>query len=57
MAVNPQDVVDAADSQTFSKDGEFCLRVLAKLDALVHCSDDIRLAQELVRGELTAQQL
>ena len=52
VAVNPQDVVDTADAQTFPKEGELCLRNLAKLDALVHCADDICLAQELVRYEL-----
>ena len=52
VAVNPQDVVDTADSQTFSKEGELCLRILAKLDALVHCTDDFCLAQELVRHDL-----
>ena len=53
VAVNPQDVVDTADAQTFSKEGELCLRVLAELDAFVYCSDDIPLAQELVRDELS----
>ena len=52
VAVNPQDVVDTTDPQTFSKEGELCLWVLAELDAFVHCSDDICLAQELVRDEL-----
>ena len=52
VAVIPQDVVDTANSQTFSKECELCLRVLAGLDAFVHCSDDIRLAQEQVRDEL-----
>ena len=52
MAVNSQDVVDMADAQTFSEEGELCLRILAKLDALVRCADDICLAQELVRDEL-----
>ena len=52
MAVNPQDVVDTADAQTLQKEGELSLRILAKLDALVRCADDICLAQELVRGEL-----
>ena len=47
-----QDVVDTANSNTFSKEGELCLRVLAELDDFVHCSDDIRLAQQLVRDEL-----
>ena len=51
LAVNPQDVVDTANSQNFSKEGHLCLRVLAELDAFVHCSDDIRLAQELVSDE------
>ena len=49
--MNPQDVVGTADAQTFSE-GELCLRVPAKLDAFVHGSDDIHLAQELVRDEL-----
>ena len=35
VAVNPQDVVDTANSQTFSKEGELCLRALAELDAFV----------------------
>ena len=48
VAVNPQDVVDAADSQTFPKEGKFRLRVLAKLDAFVR----IRLAEELQAGSL-----
>ena len=52
VAVNPQDMGDTADSQTLSEEGELCLRILAKLDAFVHGSDDIRLAQELVRDEL-----
>ena len=50
--MNPQDVVDTANSQTFPKEGELCLRVLAKLDALAHCTDDVGLAQELVCDEL-----
>ena len=52
VAVHSQDVVETAHSQTFSKEGELCLRVLAELDAFVHCADDISLAQELVRDEL-----
>ena len=52
VAVNLQDVVDAADAQTFSKEGELCLRILAMLDAIVHCTDDFSLVQELVRDEL-----
>ena len=52
MAVNPQDAVDTADAQTFSKEGDLCLRILAELDALVHCANDICLAQKLVRDEL-----
>ena len=39
VAVNPQ--VDTANSQTSSKEGELCLRILAELDAFAHCSDDI----------------
>ena len=52
VAVIPQDVVDTADSQTLPKKDELCLRILAKLDALVHCTDDVCLAQDLVRDEL-----
>ena len=52
VAVNPQDVVDTANSQTLPKEGELCLLILAKLDALVHCTDDVCPAQELVRDEL-----
>ena len=52
LAVNPQDVGDAADSQTLSEQGELRLRVLAELDALVHRLYDICLAPELVRDEL-----
>ena len=51
--VNPQDVVDTADSQTLTEEGEPRLRFLAELDAFVYCSDDISLAQELVRDELS----
>ena len=51
VAVNPQDVVDTASSQTLSEKDELCLRVQAELDAFVHRSDDIRLARELVRDE------
>ena len=35
VAVNPQNVVDTANSQTLSEDGELRLRVLAELDAFV----------------------
>ena len=49
VAVHSQDVVDAADSQTFPWESKFCLRVLAQLNAFVHCSNDIRLGQELKR--------
>ena len=52
VAVNLYVVVDTADAQTFSKQGELRLRVLAELDALVHCADDDCLAQDLVRDEL-----
>ena len=52
VAVNLQDVVDTADAQTFLKEGELCLRILAMLDAIVHCTDDFCLVQELVRDEL-----
>ena len=52
VAVNPPDVVGTANSQTLSEEGELRLRVLAELDAFVHCSDDICLAQELVRDEV-----
>ena len=52
VAVNSQDVVDTADAQTLSKEAELRLRILAELDALVHCAEDICLAQELVADEL-----
>ena len=52
VAVNPQDVVDTADAETLPEEGKFRLWVLAKLDAFVHGSDDVCLAQELVRDEL-----
>ena len=42
----------AADSRTLSEDGKFRLQVLAKLNAFVHCSNDVCLAQELVRDVL-----
>ena len=42
-------VVDAAISHALSEEGEFRLRVLAELDAFVHCSNDVCFAQELVR--------
>ena len=48
----PAGCVDTADSQALSDEGELRLRVLAKLDAFVHRSDDVCLAQELVRDEL-----
>ena len=51
-SVNTPDVVDTADSQTLSEEGELRLQVLAELDAFVRCLDDICLAQELVRDEL-----
>ena len=38
LVVDRCDVVGMADAQTFSKEGELCLRILAKLDALVHCA-------------------
>ena len=44
VAVNPQNVVNTTNFQ----------RILAKLDALVHCADDICLAQELVCAEAPA---
>ena len=40
VAVNPQVVVDAADSQTLSEQGKFRLRVLAELNTFVHRPDD-----------------
>ena len=52
VAVHPQDVVGTADPQTLSEKRELCLRILAEFNALVHCADDICLAQELVRDEL-----
>ena len=52
VAVNPQDVVDTVDAQTLSEEGALCLWILAELNAPMHCSDDICLAEELVRDEL-----
>ena len=52
VAVNPEDVVATADSQTISEEGELRLRVLAELEAFVHRSNDVCLAQELVRDDL-----
>ena len=57
VAVNPQDVVDTADSRLSRRrantvSGSWQKLDLAELDAFVHCSDDICLAQELVRDEL-----
>ena len=45
-------MVDTTDPQTLPEEGELCLRVLAELDAFVHCADDNCLAQELVRDKL-----
>ena len=45
-------VVDATDTQTLSEEGKFRLRILAELDAFVHCSEDVCFAQELVRDVL-----
>ena len=53
VAVYSQDVVDAVNSHTLSEDGKFRLRVLAKLIAFVHCSNDVYLAEELVRNVLS----
>ena len=53
VAVYSQDVVDAADSHDLSEEGNFRLRVLAELDASVHCSTDVSFAQELVREVLS----
>ena len=49
----PQNVVVAADSQTFSEEGELCLRVLEELNTFVHHSDDVCLSQELIRDILS----
>ena len=50
--MDPQDVVDTTDRRTLSEEGKFRLGVLAELNVLVRCADDICLAQELVRDEL-----
>ena len=50
--MNAQDVVDATDPRALSEEGELRLRILTELNALVHCEDDICLAQELVREKL-----
>ena len=42
VAVYSQDVVDAADSQTFSLESIFRLRVLTQLDTFVHNSNNVR---------------
>ena len=54
VAVYSQEVVDAADSHTLLEEGKFRLRALAELDAFVHCSNDVCLAQEWVRDGPTA---
>ena len=41
VVVNRQDVVGTANSQTLSEEGELRLRVLAELDAFVHCSNTV----------------
>ena len=48
--MNPQDVVDTAN--TLSEQSKFPLWVLAELDALMHRSGDVCLAQELVSDGL-----
>ena len=53
VAVHSQNVIDATDAKTFTKESEFCLRVMALLDTLVRGSNDVRLCQELVRDELS----
>ena len=53
VAVNSQDVADAADSQTLSEEGKFRLQVLAELDAFMHRSNDVCFAQEVVREKLS----
>ena len=40
VAVHSQNVVDATDTKTFASEGNFCLRLLAQLNAFVHCSND-----------------
>ena len=52
VTMDSQDVVDTTDPQTLSEEGELHLRVVAELNALVRCADDICLAQELVRDKL-----
>ena len=49
--MKPQDVVDAADSQTLTE-GKFRLWVVTQLNSFVHCSNDVCLGQELVRDVL-----
>ena len=41
------------NSHTLSEEGKYSLRVLTKLDAFIHCSNDVCLAQELVRDVLS----
>ena len=46
--MDPQDVVDATETQTFPEEGELGLRVLAQLDPFVHGANDIRFVSQLV---------
>ena len=47
VAVHSQDVVDATDTKIFTKESEFCLRVLTQLDTFVHAPSDVCLGQGL----------
>ena len=53
VPVQPKSVIDTADAKTFTQESEFCLRILAQLNTLVHSSNDVCFGLELVRDELT----
>ena len=60
VTVHSADVVDSTDAKTLAEKGKFCLRVLTQLKAIMHCSNDVCLGQELVHDDLsgpTPQQL
>ena len=53
VTVDSENVVDADNSQTFSEEGKFRLRVLTQLHSFVHGVDDIGRGRELVRCVLS----
>ena len=42
-------VLHSAHTWTLTNKGKLCLWILTELNAFVHCSDDVRFRQELVR--------